>query len=213
VSGGLDASESLLVDVSAALAVRGDDRPLEAALDAALAGGVDPLWIEEALLQAYLFLGYPRALGAFGLWRARSGRPAPPPLDEDWTDWKERGADVCRRVYAGQYEGLRRNVRALHSDLETWMLVEGYGKVLGRPGLPLRTRELCIAALLAVLDAPAQLHSHLRGALNVGVTPHEVGMALARALRCADAQVGDRAEETWRKVRSRWDEPERTRAD
>jgi hypothetical protein len=49
------------------------------------------------------------------------------------------------------------------------MIVEGYGKVLGRPGLDAGdVRELCIVALLAVAGRAAQLYSHLRGALNAG---------------------------------------------
>ena len=48
------------------------------------------------------------------------------------------------------------------------MLAEGYGKVLGRPGLALEVRELCIVAILAGQDAAPQLYAHLRGALNVG---------------------------------------------
>jgi 4-carboxymuconolactone decarboxylase len=51
-------------------------------------------------------------------------------------------------------------------------MIEGYGKVL-RSALDLKTRELCIIALLASQDAPHQLHSHLRGALT-GATTAEV---------------------------------------
>jgi 4-carboxymuconolactone decarboxylase len=84
------------------------------------------------------------------------------------------------------------------------MVVEGYGKVLGRPGLELRVRELCIAALLAVLGATRQLHSHLRGALNAGASCEEVEHALALALPYAQPDARLRAEETWRAVRERW---------
>jgi 4-carboxymuconolactone decarboxylase len=54
------------------------------------------------------------------------------------------------------------------------MIVEGYGKVLSRPGLDLATRELCIVALLAPQDAAPQLYSHLRGALNAGAAEDSV---------------------------------------
>jgi 4-carboxymuconolactone decarboxylase len=212
VTGALAGGEALLVDVSAALAAR-REATLAAALRAALDGGLDPAAIEEALLQAYLFLGYPAALGAFGTWREVSGRAAAVPMDGDPEAWRERGEAVCRRVYRGQYEGLRHNVRALHADLAEWMVVEGYGKVLGRPGLELRVRELCIVALLAVLDAPRQLHSHLRGALHTGATVAEVDEALQRALRHVGGEdARSRALETWRAVRSRWEAAERARS-
>jgi 4-carboxymuconolactone decarboxylase len=121
----------------------------------------------------------------------------------DWSGWTERGEAVCRTVYGGQYEGLRGNVRALHPDMEQWMVTEGYGKVLGRPGLDLATRELCVVALLAVAVAPAQLYSHLRGALNAGASPEAVEEALAIAARASSDEAVTLARETWRRVRRR----------
>jgi len=51
------------------------------------------------------------------------------------------------------------------------MVGEGYGRTIGRPGLDLARRELCVVAQCAVLGAERQLHSHLRGSLNAGVAP------------------------------------------
>jgi 4-carboxymuconolactone decarboxylase len=56
--------------------------------------------------------------------------------------------------------------------------VEGYGKVLSRPGLDLAARELCVVALLAPQDAAPQLYSHLRGALNAGAATTDVDEAV-----------------------------------
>jgi 4-carboxymuconolactone decarboxylase len=159
--------------------------------------------VEEALLQSYLFVGYPAALQAIARWREMSGRPAPLPAAGDWTEWAARGADVCSRVYGGQYARLRENVRALHPDMEQWMVVEGYGKVLGRPGLPLAARELCIVALLAVQRAPQQLYSHLRGALQVGASEQDVEEALALAGAVSGAERAALASQVWQKVRAR----------
>jgi 4-carboxymuconolactone decarboxylase len=64
-----------LVVLSAALTVA-DPEVLGAALDRAGALA-DPVQVEEVLVQSYLFLGYPAALNALALWRARSGRSAP----------------------------------------------------------------------------------------------------------------------------------------
>jgi 4-carboxymuconolactone decarboxylase len=163
--------------------------------------------VEEVILQAYLFLGYPASLAAFAVWREESGERAPAAAGGAWEEWRARGERVCREVYGSQYDSLRANVAALHADLADWMVVEGYGKVLGRPGLELKVREMCIAALLAVLDAPGQLRSHLRGALNAGARVAEVEGALEVALALADEAGGRRARETWATVRSRWHAP------
>jgi len=108
---------------------------------------------------------------------------------------------VCEAVYGGQYRKLRRNIAELHPDMEAWMVTEGYGKVLGRPGLPLATRELCIVALLVGLDAEPQLFSHLRGALNAGASPDQVEATLREAGRSVSADRRSSALEVWRRVR------------
>ena len=84
------------------------------------------------------------------------------------------------------------------------MLVEGYGKVLGRPGLALVMRELCIVATLAVTGASKQLHSHLRGALNIGALPADVETALAEAERFVDEEARGAAAALWKTVKERY---------
>jgi 4-carboxymuconolactone decarboxylase len=177
----------------------GDRDALSGAL-AAAARDCAATAVEEMLLQSYLFLGYPAALNALAVWRNVSSLPAPAPL-RDEAEWEARGQSTCTRVYGGQYERLRDNIAALHPDMERWMIVEGYGKVLGRPGLDLATRELCIVALLAAQDAAPQLYSHLRGALNAGATQDEVNetVALLEPLLPARRQATLRAQ--WAAVR------------
>jgi 4-carboxymuconolactone decarboxylase len=58
------------------------------------------------------------------------------------------------------------------------MIVEGYGKILGRPGLDLPRRELCIIAACAAARQERQLHSHLHGALNAGAHSDDVEAAI-----------------------------------
>jgi 4-carboxymuconolactone decarboxylase len=59
------------------------------------------------------------------------------------------------------------------------MIVDGYGKVLSRPGLDLARRELCIVAACAASRQDRQLHSHLHGALNAGAPPIVVSQTLS----------------------------------
>jgi 4-carboxymuconolactone decarboxylase len=167
---------------------------MEAARDEADAGAVD-----EVLLQSHLFIGFPDALNALGLWREVSGTPAPPSAGEDPAGWDVRGERVCAEVYGANYAKLRINVRQLNPDVDGWMVTGGYGRVIGRPGLDLATRELCIAALLAVWNVPRQLHSHLRGSLNAGASVAEVDEAVEAACGYLPA---DRAAD----VRALWDE-------
>ena len=143
---------------------------------------VDPDAVEEIILQSYLFAGFPRALNAARAWRAVSGRPAPDQDEEasakDLAAWRKRGEKTCAVIYGDHYEKLRENIRALHPALDEWMIVDGYGKVLARPGVDLRTRELCVVAACAVSGQQRQLHSHLHGALNAGSSAGEVAAVL-----------------------------------
>jgi 4-carboxymuconolactone decarboxylase len=169
-----------------------------------VAAGQDPARAEEVLLQSYLFLGYPVALNALGTWRRRTGRPPPEPLEEGPSLWRERGEKVCRAVYDGQYEALREVMGNVHPDLDRWAVVEGYGKVLGRPGLTLRTRELCVGALLSGIDASRQLHAHLRGCLNVGVPVETVDWMLDAVEELLAPDRAEAARRVWGRVRDRW---------
>jgi 4-carboxymuconolactone decarboxylase len=81
--------------------------------------------------------------------------------------------------------------------------VEGYGKVLGRPGLELATRELCILALLVVLGAPRQLYSHIRGAQNAGASSQEIQEALDLACTLIGPEGAREARAVWDQVRGR----------
>lgn len=195
----LDEPTRALVRLAAVLTLT-ESAQLEAMDEAAR---LAPAEAEEVLLQSYLFLGFPVALNGLGLWRRRTGRPAPAPVDVDPDIWRGRGEEVCRAVYGQQYEALRDVMAAIHPDLDRWALMEGYGKVLGRPGLDLRRRELCVAAMLSGIDASRQLHAHLRGCLNVGVAIAEVEDMLEAIAPIIGAERAAAAERIWQKVRQR----------
>src|SRR5688500_12927056 len=94
------------------------------------AAAAEPADALEALLQCYLFVGYPVALRGLAVWRERRGKEtSAKTIKDDPRTWRKRGEEVCEKVYAGQYSRLRENIAKLHTELERWMLEEGYGKV------------------------------------------------------------------------------------
>ncbi len=222
----MNAATEALARLSAALAVPGAAAWREALKAAARSASRTE--IEEVLLQAHLFVGFPVVLNAFGEWRSMAANempgagsagvaapiaagkasndlasPAGPTADgeasndlaraAETTAHRESGEELCRTVYGGSYERLRRNVRQLHPDLDRWMVEDGYGKTLSRPGLPVTVREVCIVALLAAAGHHRQLLAHLRGALNVGANAQEVRGALEIGAETASA-AGRRAD-------------------
>jgi 4-carboxymuconolactone decarboxylase len=106
-------------------------------------------------------------------------------------------------VYGRAYHKLLVNLRALHPALEDLVLVDAYGKVIGRPGLDLRRRELTTVAALAVLGTAQQLHSHLRGALHAGATGEEIEAVLSLVDEDLDAERRRVATEQWADVKRR----------
>ena len=204
----LDAPTAALVRLSACITA-GSEGDVRTALAACAASGASGRWIEELVLQSYLFAGFPRALNAAREWRrGANAASAEPVMDEvhegyaDLFDWRTRGELTCEKVYGRNYAKLRTNIRALHPALDEWMIVEGYGKVLSRAGLDLVRRELCIVAACVAGAQDRQLHSHFHGALNAGATAAQVGATIG----ALEGVVGDvelkRARSLWDRVRN-----------
>jgi 4-carboxymuconolactone decarboxylase len=199
----LDGPTAALVRLAAGIAA-GAPGAVSARCAEVVAAGVPAVWVDELLLQSVLMVGYPRALSAAQAWREVSGRPADSP--EDGTavgrgaEWRARGEELCRVIYGANYARLRSNVRALHPALDAWMVTEGYGRTLARPGLDLVRRELCVIAQVAVQGADRQLHSHLRGALNAGASRALVAAALDTVLPDCPPAAAARARDLWGRI-------------
>jgi len=170
----LDDATVALVRLAAVVAA-GDEDSLRSELGRA-AGSVPDVWVEELLLQTYLFAGFPRALNAMREWRRLHPTVAGSLATRAPT--RADGEVTCERVYGKMYDRLRENIRHLHPLLDDWMIDEGYGKVLSRPGLDLPRRELCIVAACAATGQDRQLHSHLHGARNAGASVGAVDAAV-----------------------------------
>lgn len=79
---------------------------------------------------------------------------------------RERFLEVHDEKALAAVEGL--------DDLGRLIIEVVYGDVYTRPALSDRDRELAVVAALVALGRSSQLPQHLRGALNVGVTPDEL---------------------------------------
>jgi 4-carboxymuconolactone decarboxylase len=87
----------------------------------------------------------------------------------------EKGLKVLDAISAASGRAMVDNMRKVAPALADWAVEFGYGDVVSRPGLDLRTRQLAtVAALTALGTAAPQLRAHLNGALNVGCTPVEI---------------------------------------
>lgn len=157
-------------DVLAACVQRGRGRELERAT------------FEETLLQALLFFGFPRVVTAFEvLQRAWPIDEAPSggalPADEQG----EAGSRLFDTIYGDNAAAVRGMLRSFHGEFHDFVLSAAYGRILTRPGLTGRQRELLATGALQTLQQVPQLVAHARGALTLGATETEVREALYTA--------------------------------
>jgi 4-carboxymuconolactone decarboxylase len=160
-------------------AARGREASLRRAIRAAVKVGVTPARLDEALLQLIPFTGYARAINAFAV--LQDLVPHVPRRIGGKGGLRRRGEALCRRIYGPVYGKMIERMRRFHPDLADWILEDGYGKVLSRPVLSTRERELLVVAVLATLNVPAQLKSHERGARRVGASEGQIRSMLRLA--------------------------------
>jgi alkylhydroperoxidase/carboxymuconolactone decarboxylase family protein YurZ len=179
---------------------RGDERAAERAARAVRRAGMVRRAIEETALMLVLYAGYPAALETLRVlnrvWpgharRSHEGSPV---------SWRRRGLALSRRIYGPVHARLVAAVRTLHPDLAAWMVEEGYGRVLARPGLAVGVREQITVAVLSALGRERQLVSHLLGAARAGVPAPAIRRALAIGvgMRVAVAASKASARRAWR---------------
>ncbi|UCD16207.1 MAG: carboxymuconolactone decarboxylase family protein [Candidatus Zixiibacteriota bacterium] len=162
----------LIAVLSAAIAVGTNDLTTTVLSHLKKIGIADDV-IYEAVLQSYLFLGFPRMIEAalafnevFG--DRGNGDDIERISAQEAENWFRRGGELCRRIYGKNYERLKARFLSISPEMFRWMVLEGYGKVLSRPGLSQIERELAEVAALIVDGRERQLVSHVMGSINVG---------------------------------------------
>jgi alkylhydroperoxidase/carboxymuconolactone decarboxylase family protein YurZ len=158
---------ALLTDVCV-----GSADALVASLRRAVADGATDVEIDEVLLLGPLYTGYPRTLNAFAAWREM--RPHAASVGVSPADRATAGLSAFAAVYGPRALRVQDEIGRLHPDLRAAILEDAYGRVLARPVLSLRLKELCALPVLIATDAPRQLASHVLGARRAGATDEEV---------------------------------------
>ncbi len=165
--------------VLAAAAAYGDAALVLSETQAALLEGVPAARLEETLLQIVPYAGFPRALAAFSAARgalpaAASGAPA------GGADGGAGGVGAFEAVYGETAEKVRAGLARLHPLLPEWTIEFAYGRVLSRPALSPKEREvLAVSILTALGSVDDALLGHMRAAIRLGATPEAVAGAVA----------------------------------
>ncbi len=166
----------LLGTLCASLVLQRDDTAVDI-IQTLQTNGVERETVREAILQVYLFDGYPTALEGITLLHTIWPGDAVPIENgsfTDWEIWETRGTTLYRTIYGDVADKLMGRANEISPELSRWMIVEGYGKVLSRARLDIVTREIINVAVLVIKQRERQLTSHLRGALRVGAAEKEL---------------------------------------
>jgi 4-carboxymuconolactone decarboxylase len=181
--------------ISAAIAA-GDNNALKILFPMAIKDKVARKTIREIILQSHLFVGYPAMIEAARLFASfhsakKSSTKSPAPYSTaEIARWHREGSDKIRRLYGAQFPPLVSYVNSFSPQILTWMVNDGYGRVLSRPGASFRLRELSTVATLTVTGYENQLLAHIRGTVNIGIEPSLIAQTIDNCrLFCAATKV------------------------
>lgn len=95
-------------------------------------------------------------------------------------DRYEHGLAIMKQIHGtGSPTRIEDPIAEISPDFARYVVETGFADVYGRPGLCHAQRQLInVAVLTALGDTEKLLSAHIRGALNVGVTPAEVVEAI-----------------------------------
>lgn len=98
-----------------------------------------------------------------------------------------RGLDVLRKIGGPDFDGPISRLARISPDMARFTVAFPYGDILSRPGLDLRTRQICtVSSVMALGSAQPQLRFHMDGLLNAGGAPGD----LVELLVLATATLG-----------------------
>jgi len=201
ISETLSARQQAIVPI-AAFAAAGDISRLSAALHQGLDAGLTVSDAREVLVQVYAYAGFPRSLNALGelmkVLEARKQRgihdapgraPSRPlPIGEAL---RAAGAANQTKLVGEPVQGpLFDFAPAIDEYLKTHL----FGDIFERDNLDWQSRELATVGMLSALPgAEAQLQSHMRISMNVGLTLSQLDQLVQVLSECVGADNATRA--------------------
>jgi 4-carboxymuconolactone decarboxylase len=138
---------------------------------------------EETLLQAVLFCGFPRVVTAFEqLGEVWPGPPTTIGGELPVAEQRTAGAALFAGIYGKNAADVAAMLRGFHPEFHAFVLEAAYGRILTRPHLAARERELLAVGLLAAQGQKRQFAGHARGALHFGADRAQIHEAVVTAL-------------------------------
>jgi 4-carboxymuconolactone decarboxylase len=87
----------------------------------------------------------------------------------------QRGLKTLKRIHGQAGQDVLEELARTAPKLSEFVIAFAFGDIYARPQLSLRERQIATVASIATLGHSApQLKSHIRGALNLGITEAEI---------------------------------------
>ena len=98
-------------------------------------------------------------------------------ISQDADDRHEKGTALIKKLF-GAYSPSTRPAFVEYSEMTSDYL---FGEVWSRPGLELQQRSITTLAVLCATGMEKQLKVHIKGALNLGLTPDQIKEVIIHA--------------------------------
>lgn len=103
----------------------------------------------------------------------------------------DKGMEIRRKVLGDEYvDRASANISDFNRDFQRMVTEYCWGGIWGREGLSHKQRSLNNLCLLAALNRPHELETHVRGALRNGCTPEEIRETLMQVAVYAGIPAG-----------------------
>jgi 4-carboxymuconolactone decarboxylase len=199
----LSARQQAIVPI-AALAAAGDIARLGAALNQGLDAGLTVSEVKEVLVQLYAYAGFPRSLNALAelmkVLEARKLRGIQDPSGRAPSRAIPNGEALLAAGTANQTKLVGAPVRGplyeFAPAIDEYLKTHLFGAIFERDNLDWQSRELATVSMLSALPGTeAQLQSHMRVSMNVGLTANQLRQVAQVLADRVDAESARRARE------------------
>lgn len=199
----LSAQQQAILPIAASAAA-GEMDKLNAALNRGLDAGLTINDAREVLMQLYAYAGFPRSLNALNelikVLDARKQRGIQDAQGREPSHAIAKGDALRAAGTANQTKLVGRPVTGAVYDfapvMSEYLQTHLFGAIFERDNLDWQSRELATVGMLSALPgAEAQLLSHMRVSMNVGLTVDQMHQAVQVLEECAGANNGKRARE------------------
>jgi 4-carboxymuconolactone decarboxylase len=199
----LSAHQQAIVPI-AAFAAAGDITKLSAALNQGLDAGLTVSDVREVLVQLYAYAGFPRSLNALAelmkVLEARKQRGIEDASGRAPSRAIPKGEALLAAGTANQTKLVGAPVRGpvyeFAPAIDEYLKTHLFGAIFERDNLDWQSRELATVSMLSALSGTeAQLQSHMRVSMNVGLTASQLRQLTRVLADRVDAESARRARE------------------